>query len=138
MIQQPDLSGSGRLSGKIPFAFVSDGIEIKDAELHSTVSGTLRYRAGERAAAPADNIALQALQDFHYDTMKIWINYEPDGAYRVRLRLEGRNPDLYNGYPIAFNLNLSGELPDLLRAGILQGNLGEQILKDIQSDRITK
>jgi hypothetical protein len=135
MIDQPGLSGSGRLSGMIPLAFVGDGIEIKDAELHSTVPGTLRYRVGENAAAPIDNIALQALQDFRYDTMKIQINYEPDGAYRIRLRLEGRNPDLYNGYPIAFNLNLSGELPSLLRDGILRGNFGEQILKDIQSDQ---
>ncbi len=135
MFDQRGLSGSGRLTGTIPLAFVGDGVGIKAAELHSTGSGTLRYRAGEDAAAPIDNIALQALQDFRYDAMNIWINYEPDGAYRVRLRLEGRNPGLYNGYPIAFNLNLSGELPGLLRTGILTGDFSKQILKDIQSDR---
>ncbi len=134
-IDQRGLTGSGRLTGTIPLAFVDDGVEIKNAALHSTVSGTLRYHAGDDAAAPTDNIALQALQDFRYDAMKILINYKPDGTYRIRLRLEGRNPDLYNGYPIAFNLNLSGELPGLLRTGILTGDFSKQILKDIQSDR---
>ncbi len=134
MIDQRGLSGSGRLNGTIPLTFVGDGVAINDAELQSTAPGTLRYRAGGTESA-LDNIALQALQDFRYDVMTIWINYEPNGTYQVRLRLEGRNPALYNGYPIAFNLNLSGELPDLLRTGILSGDFSKQIMKDIQSGR---
>ncbi len=135
MIDQPGLSGSGRLDGTIPLALLHDGIEIKDAEFHSTIPGSLRYHTAGPAMAPTDNIALQALQDFRYDTLKISISYDPGGDYRIRMRLEGRNPELYNGYPIAFNLNLTGELPMMLRSQLLKGDFAKQILRDIQINR---
>lgn len=137
-IDRQGLSGSGQITGTIPVVFVGEGIEIKDGELHSTVPGTLRYQSDTSGTPEIDNIALQALQDFHYENLKIWLDYQPAGDYQIRLRLEGRNPKLYNGYPIAFNLNLAGQLPGLLRAGLLSGDFSGEILKTIQSEKIVR
>ena len=36
----------------------------------------------------------------------------------IGLSLAGANPDLYDGYPVEFNLNLEGALATILQAGI--------------------
>ena len=34
----------------------------------------------------------------------------------VGLHIKGANPDLYDGHPVEFNLNLEGELGNILRS----------------------
>jgi hypothetical protein len=89
----------------------------------------------EGTTVQLDNIALQALQDFHYDTLEMGLSYQAAGDYRISIRLNGRNPKLYEGYPIAFNLNLEGVLPELLRKSLLGGGFDEQVLKRVQTEQ---
>ena len=55
-----------------------------------------------------------------------------DGAYKITIRLEGKNPDLYGGHPIVFNLNIGGSLPELFEAMFITGSFEESILKQIK------
>ena len=123
------------LNGEIPVLIHADGIEIPDARLTTEGPGTLKYVPGGKDAPPAiDNIALKALRDFRYDTMTVNTNYLRNGDYSVRARLKGRNLELYDGYPIAFNVNLSGNLPGMLRTALLTGDFGKEVLRHIQSE----
>ena len=50
----------------------------------------------------------------------------------VVVRLEGNNPALYDGYPVAFNLKINGSLPELFEALFITGDFEEAILKEIK------
>jgi hypothetical protein len=135
MIDQSGLEGSGRLSGTIPLRLKESALAIDDGRLKNTTLGHLSYDAGDGAATQLNNIAVQALQDFRYDLLDATLNYQFEGAYSIRARIEGRNPTLYDGYPVAFNLNLSGSLPGLMQASLITGDFHSEILKQIQEQQ---
>lgn len=132
MVGQEDLVGSGRLSGSIPLKLRDGELAIDNGRLKNTTLGHISYQAGEAAASQLNNIAVQALQDFRYDLIDATLNYQFDGAYSIRARIEGKNPTLYGGYPVAFNLNLSGALPGLMRASLITGDFHDEIMKQIK------
>ena len=86
------------------------------------------------SAAPTDNIGLSALENFHFTELDGTIDYNPDGSYRLKVHLAGSNPDLYNGYPIALNLNIGGMLPEAFEVLFLSGDFDKAILDRIQQD----
>lgn len=132
MLEQEGLTGTGRLSGVIPLRLSDAGTIVADGYLKNTTKGAINYKPNGGESPQLDNIAMQALQDFRYDTLDINLNYQLSGDYVIRARLEGRNPQLYDGYPIAFNINLSGTLPGILRASLITGDFHSEILREIQ------
>jgi hypothetical protein len=117
------LDGTGTLAGRLPLRLGFATIAVENGALSTTGPGTLRYRpisgppvldAGQAGTA----LLLDALKNFQYDELAAAVNGVAGGETMVRLRLEGRNPDLYDGYPVALNVNLSGALDTLLRRGL--------------------
>ncbi len=124
------LSGDGRLDGVLPVVHDAAGIGVRDGVLQSTQPGLLRYNPAQLPMA--DNIGLQALRNFHYDELVADVQYQADGRYLIGLKLKGRNPDLYNGFPISFRLNLNGQLPGLFRAALLSGDFNQHVLDQLR------
>jgi hypothetical protein len=135
IVDQEGLGGSGRLSGNIPIRLVDSTVAIDEGRLKNTTRGHIGYDTGQETVPQLDNIAMQALRDFRYDLLDATLDYQPNGDYRIGARLEGRNPELYNGYPIAFNINLTGTLPGLLRASLITGDFHSEILRKIQNEQ---
>ncbi len=123
------LNGSGSLDITLPVSQKPAGLAITDGVFQSTVPGFLAYKSGGMVT---DNIGLQALENFQYKQLTGTINYHPDGSYLVTAQLEGANPDLYDGYPVKFNLNINGSLPELFEALFVTGDFEEAILKEIK------
>jgi len=73
------------------------------------------------------------LENFQYKDLSGTLNYQSDGNYVLTIRLDGKNPDLYGGHPVVFNLNVNGLLPELFEAMFMTGSFEESILKQIQS-----
>ncbi len=131
-LDQPALSGSGRLSGVVPLEIGDAGVTIPNAEFTSLGPGTLRYRPEPGGGGPQmDNIALQALQDFHYESLRADAKYTEDGNLLVRARMVGKNPDLYGGASIALNPNITYLLPGLIRATLVTG-FEREIMRQLQ------
>lgn len=135
MVDQKGLEGNGQLGGTIPVRITDAGVVIDDGRLRNDTKGRIRYNPPGGNVPGLDNIALQALQDFRFQALDVNLDYQTSGDYTIRVRLEGRNPQLYDGYPIAFNINLSGALPGLLRASLLTGDFQTEILKQIQQEQ---
>lgn len=136
MLGQEGLTASGRITGVIPLVQSAGGIAIDQGHLRNSTRGTISYAPAADTASPQlDNIALQALRDFRYDVLDATLDYHTNGDYVIHARLEGRNPELYNGYPIAFNINLTGTLPGLLRATLITGDFHSEILRQIQKQQ---
>ncbi|WP_103974712.1 intermembrane phospholipid transport protein YdbH family protein [Methylovulum psychrotolerans] len=124
------LSGSGTVDGELPLSISATAIEVLDGTLTGTRPGVLHYQG---PVADKENVAFRALRNLQYHNLQAKVNYRPNGDYHVGLRLEGSNPEVLSGHPLAFNLNLSGQLPELLQRGIMAGDFERAILKEAKS-----
>lgn len=125
-LDYPDISGTGKLTGSLPVTISKTGFELEDGELTGTRPGVLRYRG---KAADPNNLAFQALRNLAYHGLQAKLSYRPNGDYRLGLRLEGHNPEVLSGHPLAFNLNISGQLPELLQKGLLAGDFERAVIQ---------
>lgn len=135
MVGRDGLSGSGKLSGNIPMLQIDSTVVIDEGRLSNTTKGHISYKIGAEGSSRLSNIAIQALQDFHYDEIDATLTYKVNGDYTILVRLEGRNPELYDGFPVAFNIDISGTLPELLQASLVSRDFHREILRYIQKKR---
>ncbi len=49
------------------------------------------------------------------------------------MHVKGRNPDFYGGYPVEFNLNISGKLGQILDRSLAGYRIPENIRKSLGS-----
>jgi hypothetical protein len=127
--QQKGLQGTGILDGVIPVILTPTGMQVHNGVLEARPpGGVLRYqptRETTQEVTSADaqlSLVLQALSDFHYDTLKLGIQYEEDGTLKLTARLEGKNPDWQQGRPVHFNLTVQENVPALLKSlRVVQG-----------------
>jgi hypothetical protein len=127
------LTGTGRLAGEVPILFEAGDIAVEHGKLESQEPGQIRYEPAEPPSAlqgggESVGLALAALRNFHYDRLTLDLDREIGGETLVGLHIAGKNPDFYGGYPVEFNLNLSGKLDQIL----VQGLAGYRIPETIQ------
>lgn len=115
------LTISGRIDGRVPLRLEEDMISVENGVLQSTEAGVIRYvpalpigPKGEGGLA----LLLDAVGNFRYETMGATVNGRTGEDLEVVIRLSGANPDLYGGLPVALNINLSGNLDEILRSGL--------------------
>jgi Dicarboxylate transport len=97
----------------------------------------LRYRsetapAALQAGGQGVDLLLQALENFHYEALRITLDGRTDAAMDIGLHLGGANPDLYDGHPVEFNLDLEGELGNILRQGVASFQIPDRIRERMQ------
>ena len=124
------LAGTGYLDISLPVGSDATGLHIKDGIFGSTGPGRIAYT---KEGLAASNIGMQAIENFQFKDLSGTLNYQSDGAYLMAMRLDGKNPDLYGGHPVVFNLNINGSLPALFEAMFVTGSFEESILKEIKS-----
>lgn len=134
------LSGEGTISGQAPITLFPNGIIIDKASFAAEAPGVLRYDAAKApgalsSAGDSVGLALQALSNFQYKELSVTLDRRLTGDTDLGLHISGSNPSFYNGYPVEFNLNLSGKLDEVLRKGLAGYNLPSTIqerLNDLQ------
>jgi hypothetical protein len=124
------LSATGTLRGVVPLRLTGDIILIDDAVLEAIGPGVIRYRPEGPLPEFGDetgsvDLLLEAAENFHYEDLSLAVSGRTGEALEARLRLVGGNPDLFDGYPVALNVNLEGALDQILRRGIAVSNVGE-------------
>lgn len=115
------ITGTGRLSGRIPVRVSAAGITVSDGHLAAEGPGAIRVDWGgarDRLVASGRQVelAVKALEDFRYQSLDIGIDQPAGGALTLAIGLDGANPALLDGYPFRFNVNLSGQLAPILEA----------------------
>ena len=122
------LEVSGRLDGRMPLRLTDDTIAIDNGELRTRGPGIIRYNIDPVDVDQEDEsiaLLLAAVRNFHYNEIIMTLNGTLGDELQVGLRVQGANPDLYDGYPIALNVNVSGALADILRRGLT----GERLIR---------
>jgi hypothetical protein len=137
LAQLDGLSGEGTMHGTLPITVAGTEAVITRGELVSDRPGWVRYRPAQAPAALQAggenvNLLLQALENFRYEELRLTIDGRTDAEMDVGLHIAGANPDLYDGYPIEFNLNLEGALANVLRQGLAGYQVPERIREQMQ------
>jgi hypothetical protein len=132
------LDGDGVLSGAIPVTLFPAGLAIDHAKLKAEGPGALRYNQTQAPAALANagdsvKMALSALSDFRYDRLEVDLDRKATGDTELGLHIAGRNPSFYNGYPVEFNLTVTGRLDEALRKGLAGYQVPDMIREKLKS-----
>jgi hypothetical protein len=129
------LTGTGKLEISLPAGSQGSSLYIRNGVFRAKEPGVLNY-SQSMTSTPAENIGLTALENFHYSEFDGTIDYYPDGSYQLVVHLNGNNPDLYDGYPIALSLNIGGILPEAFEVLFLTGDFSEAILNRIKQEKL--
>lgn len=135
--QLEGLSISGSVSGTLPLILTDADILIADGELTSDRAGFFRYRPpGDMTSLTAGNagmaLLLTALDDFRYKALRLTVNGSAAGELTVGLHIAGANPALYDGYPLEFNLSLTGGLSNLISSTVESATVPDRVRKHLE------
>lgn len=120
--------GDGIIDGILPVTITPNGVAVSDGVVGTRQpGGRLSYRSDLPAGNPGLELAIRALRNFQYSLMRAEVDLDQDGSLQLAVRLEGRSPDVENGRPIHFNLNVTENVHDLLRSLRAADNLSERV-----------
>lgn len=127
------LTATGDIEGTLPIVMSGVDVRVENGELWVKNGGVIQYQSkqlesiseldgtNERAVAAmrAGNYrdaAFEALKNFEYQELRVKIDGALDGPIDVFLKADGKNKDVLGGQPFLFNINLQGELLNILRS----------------------
>jgi hypothetical protein len=110
---------TGAVSGRLPVSVSGVNVEVEGGKLSVPGGGVIRLKTAATDIAGAQNIgvggAFDALKNFQYKSLEADINGPLDGLVRLQAIFAGFNEDVYNGQPFEFDVELEGELFNLIR-----------------------
>lgn len=126
------LVAEGMLSGTLPVRLNDGIVSFHDGRLKTSTPGVVRYTpetppAQLAAAGQSAALVLQALENFHYESLELRLDGQVGGDFEVSFHAQGANPDLYEGYPIKLNLRVSGALTEIIGRGLTGYRVPAQI-----------
>ncbi len=125
-------AATGEVGGRIPVRYEGGELTVTDATLATEAPGVLRYTPASAPAAlqgqgAGMELALEALKDFRYEALSLALDGGSGRGWSSRVYLVGKNPELMEGHPFQFNINLSGDLDRVILSGLLGMTLADRI-----------
>jgi hypothetical protein len=134
---QKGISATGKLSGVLPIHFTKDHeAMIRKGSLVAEAGGVVRYTPTndsplQKGSSFQTDLLLSAMENFHYDVLTMNINSKTEHEVEVLLHVKGRNPQLYDGQTIELNINLNGNLLDIVQSGMNVYTLPERLQEQL-------
>ncbi len=115
------VQASGVISGNLPISITPDGISMENGRLAAEPpGGIIRYTPDSDLSLdqlnPNVQLVADALKNYHYHTMRATAEYGNDGDLLLSMKLQGISPDLNGGQQINLNLNVTDNIPTLLKS----------------------
>lgn len=123
------VQATGAVGGAIPILLKDGAVTVAESVLAAPGDGVIRVDA---TALPAsENLAAlrDVLTDFRYTRFEIGVGSRPDGGLNMRLRVEGRNPQVYGGRQVNLNVNLGGDVLNVVQQSLMPINDPKQLLE---------
>ncbi len=118
LAEYPNLQADGLISGYLPFIIEGNAITIEKGLVGAlNPGGSIRYTPSNPVPSTNQSLRLvnQALSNYQYQTMNTEVTYDADGELLLGVQLRGSNPGMNNGQAINLNVNISDNIPSLLR-----------------------
>jgi len=134
------IEGKGTIDGQLPVVVTANSITVSNGQLRARPpGGVIRYNGAVPKAAiessPQLQLAIDALKNFHYKVLDITASYAENGKMLLKVRLEGRNPEMQNSRPINFNLNVTEDVPSLIKSLMLTRDISDGLQKRIEQSQ---
>ncbi|NKB32917.1 MAG: hypothetical protein GKR91_07445 [Pseudomonadales bacterium] len=115
----PGIDVNGLISGYLPISISGNSLTIEQGLVGAlNPGGIIRYSPAN--PVPSSNPSVQlvndALSNYNYETMNTEVYYDENGDLRMEVQLQGINPDMNSGQPINLNVNITDNIPTLLRS----------------------
>jgi hypothetical protein len=115
------ISAIGTLDGVLPIILLPEGPQVPAGILYArSPGGIIKYQnqvaSALKESDPSVSLAMQILEDFHYDKLQTNVTYQPNGELKLGLQFQGKNPTFFDGQATHLNLNLDYNLLDLLES----------------------
>jgi len=115
----PNLLVDGLISGYLPLILRQDRLTI-DGGLVAALQpgGSIRYTPSN--PIPSSNPTVQLVNDtlsnYQFETLNTEVYYDENGDLRMQIQLRGTNPNMNAGQAINLNINITDNIPTLLRS----------------------
>lgn len=128
------LSGTGRIDGPIPLHLVQDHIRIDEGRLSASGPGVLHFQSEKlpkeiTEAGESVQLALQAMADFHYESLTLELNSEENGDGTILFRVLGNNPAVLDGHLFNFNIKFESNFDRLTDIAMRSMALTQELLR---------
>jgi hypothetical protein len=128
------LSGTGRIDGRIPLHLVQGHFRIYDGRLAASGQGVLRFRSEKlpkeiTEAGESVKLALQAMVDFHYESLTLELNESVNGEGTILFRVRGNNPAVLDGHPFNFNIKFESNFDNLTDIAVRSMTTAQELLR---------
>jgi hypothetical protein len=108
---------SGLLSGQLPVRLDANGITVSAGTLHAeSPGGSIRYASAADSGNAALDFVNTTLSNYRYDVLDASVDYHTDGELALAVQMQGVNPDHNPQQRVNLNLNISDNIPSLLRS----------------------
>ncbi len=141
LIKMKGLSVTGVIDGSLPVQIRNRQIHVPDGELTSRApGGIINYLppGGGATVSYLPDYVVQALEEFHYDTLSAIPHYKPDGTLTLAFHIKGVSPRLKTNRPVHLNLNSEQNLLSLLQSLRYSKKLTDDLEKQIQTPHSKK
>jgi len=145
------LEATGDIEGALPIVLAGVDVKVDNGYLTVKNGGIIKYKSDQIDSAADyaqnDNDAVQALrehryrdavfqalQEFQYRSLTVKMDGPLDGAIEVGMEFDGSNKDVLNNQPFRFNINVEGELLNIIRSF----NTNDQIKSELARRRLTR
>jgi hypothetical protein len=128
-----DLSGTGSLSGELPLVYDFTRLRVDHGVLTAEPpGGVVKYAPATLAPGSLGvggdvDVLTGALENFHYDQLRMELTGALDGDVDLGLAIKGKNPRYERGRPVELNVHVETNLPALLRASRSVTGVPEEI-----------
>jgi len=115
----PGVDVDGLISGYLPISITGNTITVEEGLVGALYpGGTIRYIPANPipSSNPSVQLVNDALSNYQYETMNTEVYYDENGDLRMEVQLQGINPDMNGGQPINLNVNITDNIPTLLRS----------------------
>jgi hypothetical protein len=115
----PGLKVDGYISGYLPVSLTDSGFNLSDGLISAlSPGGTISYLP--KTSAPGSNSRLKlvndALSNYQYSRLDTHVVYAENGDLNLAVQLQGFNPDMNKGQAINLNVNITDNIPSLLKS----------------------
>jgi len=111
---------SGSVAAIMPVTIEDGAVTIVGGTLIGVPpGGVIRYRPGGEPADsqdPSIDFVTRTLSNYEYTSLVSDVDLSKEGNLNLKLRLEGRNPDMEEKRPVVLNLGVEDNVPQLLRS----------------------
>lgn len=132
------LTANGLVDGTLPLRIHNGEFSLENGVLESRGSGFIRYNPQDMPAFLRDSSQKQiadlqvALRAFEFENLKLTLDGTLGKNQKIGISVKGKNPEFYNGYPVALNLNVEGPLENILKYSPGSSQIPDSIRKQME------